>query len=402
MLDEIYRQPLIDDLCAFIRIPSRSSAQGGEEGRLQALIAARMEALGARVRVFEPDDIPEFRRHPLCCGSDRQYAGRPTVIGELGPPGAPALLVAAHSDTVQITAPAEWSFDPFCGELRDGAVRGLGASDDKWGLATLLTLMRALVDTGRPLRKRILFASTIDEENGVANGLLLLALAGLQAEGALYLDGYQMQIFVGCLGGSNLYLRPREPVPPEMLARHTAQLDAACHAISRERSALFTHPLYIQNAMRERSVFLNPQSGPDGPLFILHFYTLPGEERGAICRALEAMVATTLGAESARYRQEYREPWFEAAPVPLDIPLIGHLSHSVRAVLGTEPQVTTVSKQDTFALTKYGGIPTVSFGCVSQITGRGAFHHPDEYLSVTDLWNGCRVAYEAVCRWLES
>ena len=41
-------------------------------------------------------------------------------------------------DTVQVSRPDEWTVDPFAGERRDGAVWGLGASDDKWGLAVML------------------------------------------------------------------------------------------------------------------------------------------------------------------------------------------------------------------------------------------------------------------------
>ena len=45
-------------LCEFIRLPSRSTPEGGEEGRLQRLVAGKMKDLGARVRIFDPTDIP--------------------------------------------------------------------------------------------------------------------------------------------------------------------------------------------------------------------------------------------------------------------------------------------------------------------------------------------------------
>ena len=76
-----------------------------------------MRQAGARVRTFEADDMPEFRSHKICHGPNRQYKGRTTVIREVGPVDAPALLVLAHSDTVQINSPDDWTFDPFCGAV---------------------------------------------------------------------------------------------------------------------------------------------------------------------------------------------------------------------------------------------------------------------------------------------
>src|SRR5260370_29149110 len=102
MLDERYRAELIADLCRYVRMPSRSSATGGEEGALQAVIAEQMRSAGARVRVIEAGEMPDFYDHPLCHGRDRYYAGRPMVVGEIGPVDTPALLLLAHSDTVQI------------------------------------------------------------------------------------------------------------------------------------------------------------------------------------------------------------------------------------------------------------------------------------------------------------
>src|SRR5437016_3039261 len=104
-----YKNQLIDYLCQFVRIPSRSSALGGEEGEIQRLMALNMRRLGARVSLFETSDIPEFPKHPLCHGPTRQYTDRPTVIGELGPHDSPALLILAHSDTVEIFHPELWA-----------------------------------------------------------------------------------------------------------------------------------------------------------------------------------------------------------------------------------------------------------------------------------------------------
>lgn len=391
----------VEHLCEFVRIPSRSSARGGEEGRLQALLADRMRAQGAHVRAFTPDDIPAFFTHPLCHGPDRQYEDRPTVIGEIGPKEAPALLVLAHSDTVPLYLPEAWTRDPFGGEVRDGKVWGLGASDDKWGLAALLVLLRALTAAWTPLRKRLIFASTVDEESGVGNGALLLTLAGVQAESALYLDGADQHICIGNLGGSNLYLRPRAALSPSALADHAARLQTVSEALSRQRAPLYEGSLFRDNMTRDRSVVFRRDSDAQGSHFILHFYLLPGEERATFCEALEAAVSQALGEAFSHYTLAYREPWFEPALIDPATPLVRHLAAAYRDVAGEEPCITTISKQDAFVLTNHARIPTVSFG-PAHAQGPGAFHQPDECVEIEEAWQCCRIAYAAVCRWLES
>src|SRR5690606_27022290 len=93
---------LTETLCDLISIPSCSNAEGGDEGAVQAYVEGRMRQAGARVSIFDVADVKGFLEHPLCSGPERNYCNRPTVIGEIGPASAPALLILAHSDTVSI------------------------------------------------------------------------------------------------------------------------------------------------------------------------------------------------------------------------------------------------------------------------------------------------------------
>jgi succinyl-diaminopimelate desuccinylase len=399
---EKYKRQLVEYLCQFIRIPSRSSALGGEEGDLQRLIASTMRRLGARVSLIETSDVLEFTKHPFCHGPTRVYQDRPTVLGELGPPDGPALLILAHSDTVQVFQPELWTVDPFSGEMRDGSIYGLGSSDDKWGLATMLVLMEAVQHLAPPLRKRLIFASTIDEENGVGNGTLLLLLAGVKAEAALYLDGYGMEVDLGCLGGSTLYLRPKDSRLQARIANDAELLSGAFKVLSGQRVPLFEREYFKQNVMKDCSVQVIQRMDESGPFMIIPFYTSLGEDRKVFCSQLEEVIGTALGSGMSGYQMHYREPWFEAALVPRETPLVEHLVSGVRDVLGREARVATVSKQDSFILTNHAAIPTVSFGCTRRFNGRGSFHNPDERLEVSELWDGFRITYSAVCRWLES
>jgi acetylornithine deacetylase/succinyl-diaminopimelate desuccinylase-like protein len=79
-------------------------------------------------------------------------------------PLAPALLVHGHLDVVP-AAPADWSFDPFAGEIRDGAVWGRGALDMKDMDALMLAFTRHLARTGARPPRDIVMAFVADEED---------------------------------------------------------------------------------------------------------------------------------------------------------------------------------------------------------------------------------------------
>ncbi len=400
-IDPKYKNILVDELCEFTRIPSISDTRGGNEGPLQNVVADRMRTLGARVRTFEADDVPAFYTHPLCSCPDRQYKGRPTVLGEVGPENVPALLVIAHSDTVPVLKPEEWTVEPFGGLIRDGKVFGLGVTDDKWGTAGLLSILRVLNDSGKPLRKRVILASSVDEESGIGNGMLLLTLAGVKAECGLYLDGTQLKLYIGNLGGSFFFLKPKQPIPPADFERHHKILQTACDKFNPSRSQAFDQPFFRDNLRRNQSVIPYIWKDEKGPYFNLAFYTVPGDDQDRICRQLEAMAAEALKSELSKYVTCFHSPWFEPAVISPETPIVRHMAESSRQVMGREPVIATNVKIDAFVLTNHAGIPTMSFGPSSQTAGRGAFHQPDEYLKIDEFWDAFQIACGAVCRWVE-
>src|ERR1700732_77937 len=65
-------------------------------------------------------------------GGVAETGGHPVVRGEwLGAGGAPTILVYGHYDVQPTGDLAEWDTPPFELQVRDGAARGRGVSDDK-------------------------------------------------------------------------------------------------------------------------------------------------------------------------------------------------------------------------------------------------------------------------------
>ena len=96
----------------------------------------------------------------------------------------PPLLIHGHLDVVP-AEPAEWSVDPFAGEVRDGYVWGRGAIDMKDMDAMTLALVREYARTGRQPARDIVLAFVSDEEAG-------------GREGAHYLVDHHADLFADC------------------------------------------------------------------------------------------------------------------------------------------------------------------------------------------------------------
>ena len=77
----------------------------------------------------------------------------------------PSLLLLSHTDTV-LADPAEWSVDPWSGELRDGHVWGRGALDMKDQVAANAVAIASLAREGFQPAGDLIFAATADEELG--------------------------------------------------------------------------------------------------------------------------------------------------------------------------------------------------------------------------------------------
>jgi acetylornithine deacetylase/succinyl-diaminopimelate desuccinylase-like protein len=97
--------------------------------------------------------------------------GRPNLVARLrGPSDGPSLCFLGHVDTVLADA-ADWSVDPWSGELRDDCVWGRGALDMKSQVAAEIAAACSLAEEGwRPESGELLVIVTADEEAGAIQG----------------------------------------------------------------------------------------------------------------------------------------------------------------------------------------------------------------------------------------
>jgi len=88
------------------------------------------------------------------------------VIGRIGS-GSRALAFDAHIDTVGISRPATWRFDPFRGSIVGGTLYGRGASDQKGGLAAVVHGAALVSRLGIPDDCTVYVTATVNGEDCV-------------------------------------------------------------------------------------------------------------------------------------------------------------------------------------------------------------------------------------------
>ncbi|MEV0906472.1 M20/M25/M40 family metallo-hydrolase [Streptomyces hokutonensis] len=144
------------DLCReLIRFDTSNYGDHSGPGERKAAeyVAEQLAEVGLEPQIFES--------HP----------GRASTVARIEgtDPSRPALLIHGHLDVVPANA-ADWTHDPFSGEVADGCVWGRGAVDMKDMDAMTLAVVRDRLRSGRRPPRDIVVAFLADEEAGGTYG----------------------------------------------------------------------------------------------------------------------------------------------------------------------------------------------------------------------------------------
>ena len=130
------KQPLLDTLKEFVSIETGSRDLAGIQ-QASELLAGKLRALGGQVEFIEPAEATTYRM-----GDTPEKIGRITKATFRGT-GSKRILLIAHLDTVYLQGML--AKQPF--RVEGNKAYGLGISDDKQGVATILhvvSLLKAL------------------------------------------------------------------------------------------------------------------------------------------------------------------------------------------------------------------------------------------------------------------
>ncbi len=179
--------------CALIRIPSTTF----EEGEIADYLATYMADLGLEVEMMQV-------ANPKATGSfTRQPVGRLAGTG-----GGPSLMLNGHMDPgIEMSG---WSVDPYGAKFEDGWIWGMGAHDDKGGIAAMVTALEAVMKAGVQLKGDVLVCPVVAHKHGGA-GTRALVEAGILADCCINLEHSANTIATACVGIQIALIRTRAP-----------------------------------------------------------------------------------------------------------------------------------------------------------------------------------------------
>jgi acetylornithine deacetylase len=190
---------------ALLQIPSSAF----EEQAIADHLAERMTDIGLDVTMMEV-------QHPFTPASkSRQPVG---ILRGSG--GGPSLMLNGHMDP-GVEMPG-WSVDPYGAKFEDGWVWGMGAHDDKGGLAAAFCGLEAVTKSGTRLKGDVLLCPVVAHKLGGA-GTRALLKSGVRADLCINMEHSNNTIANVCVGIVMVRIRVEAP---ELFFRYSAEAKA--------------------------------------------------------------------------------------------------------------------------------------------------------------------------------
>lgn len=376
-LDPAYAQHLLEEM---VRIDSIV----GNEGDLATYIYDQLKKLGldAELHEVEPD--------------------RPNVYARLQGSGPGRRLhFNGHMDTVPVCE--GWATDPFTPVIKNGRLYGLGACDQKAGLACAFTLFKAVVESGHPFQGELSFSGVIDEEaySKGARALLETDLAGCDAIiiSEPYAGDEHKPIPLG-LTGKVLYditvqghaahgFRPEQGINAiEEAARILAALDKLPMVEHADFGRGSYSTLKIEGGYTIYAVVV-----PDRCRVEINRLLVPGETTATAIADMEALVESLDLA--AKVQVDVKPPRYEPFLVEQTDPLFEVFHQVYQQVVGVEPLY--AYRRGITDANVFGerNIPCLHLG-----VPRGNVHQPNEFAPLDWLEPVCRMYALIAARFL--
>jgi len=355
--------------CELVRRPSVTPEDAG----CQDLLRARLSRSGFQCRPMPSGAVSNLWAIADPGGNDK----------------GPLLVFAGHTDVVPAGPESDWQSPPFTPTLRNGCLYGRGAADMKSGLAAMVTAAERLLQGKSPVRGRLGFLLTSDEEGPAIDGTRT-AMARLASEG-VHIDWCVLgepssretlgdQVRIGRRGSLNATLTVHghqgHVAYPKLADNplHRA-LPALCELTARVWDEGNEHfpPTSLQvSNLHSGTGVENVIPGHLTANFNLRFSPVQ------TATGLQALIRSLFDRHQLRYDIDWRlsgEP-FITTP--------GNLTNATRAVVrdvtGTTPRMTTDGgTSDGRFLAPYG-VDVVEFGPIN-----ASIHQVDEHCAIADL-----------------
>ena len=385
------KQELFELLGALIRINSENYRDRGNEQPVAEYIHKLCLEMGLESDIYSPLSIEGFENHPDYIPG-HHLENRHNVTARMkGAENRDELLLMAHTDTVEIGDPANWSFDPLCGEVIDGKVCGRGACDDKYALATALFIIKLLKEKGFVPKANLLFSAYSDEEHGGSHGALAAVLK-YPCPNIISMDGREDQIWHCGSGGQEACFcyHAANTVDSAKLAGSAIPviLEVLEQFAANRRNELAANPFYAGTIIPDTSLrYMNIRAGNygadlgTGELCFTYYTDKTKEEIYAEFAELDKELQKRLapmGLISDGFKPHTR--FFHYVYCQPDSENVQLMLEASREATGTEPLVCGSCLSDLSVISKYGSSNAYAFGCGRDFSKVGGAHQPNEFI----------------------
>jgi succinyl-diaminopimelate desuccinylase len=340
-----------------------------------------------------------FQQHGIACAVDRWDGDRANVTAHVRSAGRkPALLFVCHLDVVGAGQEA-WEHLPFAAVEEDGRICGRGAADMKGGIASVVTAICEVVDSGVALQGDIIFAATAGEETDSAGAKRFMRDRAWLPPLAGVVVPEPTDFAVVTAHRGLFWLK----ITTQGKAVHSSMPERGINAIGSMKHVLdeldrYRIPCEPHPRLGKCSLSVNTIQGgvamnmvPDQCILGVDIRTLPGQDHDAIRNDIECILAklkTTAPPFDAELAVERSVQAMETDPA---CPFVKAFCSAVGADLTNVVGYTT----DAPHLVPLGA-PIVIYG-----PGKPKMcHQVDEYIDIADLEKGADVFTRIIRRFL--
>ncbi|NPV70589.1 MAG: M20 family metallopeptidase [Firmicutes bacterium] len=357
----------LDYLKQLVAIPSPS----GDEAAIARHIGGLLESLGLSVTL-----------QPV--GSRFNVIARtPATRDEAD------ILLTGHMDTIPVSQ--GWSTDPFKPVIAGDRMYGLGACDQKGGIAAMIAALEGLRAAGRLDGANILVAFVPDEE-ALSDGMLAFLETKPKARLALLSEPHFKEATIGWPGKALVNIvvhgksahggsRPWEGINA---IEEAARLLVALGRVEPPRhERLGSHSfvtLKVRGGYERYSLTV-----PDRCEITISKQLVPGESKETVARLVEQAASAM---ERARAEVSFDRPYYPPAAQDPSHPQVQRFSRLYRKVTGKELLLGYGEGVLDGNYSADAGIPTISWG-----PSGANLHRADEWVSLDELATAAEVYF---------
>jgi acetylornithine deacetylase/succinyl-diaminopimelate desuccinylase-like protein len=322
--------------------------------------------------------------------------GRPNVYARLkGDKPGRRLNFNGHTDTVPVVE--GWETDPFTPTRRGDNLIGLGSCDMKAGFASILTMVKAIQNSGHKLKGELSVSAVIDEEAYGEGAKAMLKTDFAKVNAIVLAEPYPCDetkpMPLGITGKILYEVTVKGKAAHGFRPQHgiNAVEDAAKIVANLDKLTFLDHPdfhvgnystLKFEGGYQIYSVVV-----PASARFEVNRLLVPGETPATAVADMERL-AKSLNLKSA-VEVKIKPPQYEAYVMSKEDPIIKAFDPVYRDVMGKAPvyqYAYGITDANTFA--GVGKIPCLHLGPargVSDPKKGGGTHEKNEYVDVTWL-----------------